>query len=139
MCGDSTPAQSFCCTHTYLGSRRSTCVCYNNLCVQYVEHALSAVCNLAAGSQTVKQQIGDAGLVEPLLELLVASYDRSLSQLAALALRNLSRNPRCRQEILRLDGVTALLEFLSEGVDNLQYPLHCEVRCALYYSACRSQ
>jgi hypothetical protein len=96
--------------------------------MQILEHALSAVCNLAAGSQGVKQHMCEAGLIEPLLTLLTSAFDRTLAQLAALALRNLSRNPRCRQEIMRLDGINALLEFLSEGLENLQYPLHCEVQ-----------
>jgi Armadillo/beta-catenin-like repeat len=96
--------------------------------VQVVEHALSAVCNFAAGSQAIKQQLCDAGLVHPVIELLASCGDRTLQQLAALALRNLLRNPKCRAEIVRLNGVGVLLDFLSEGVENLQYPLHAEAR-----------
>jgi hypothetical protein len=96
--------------------------------LQMTEHALSAVCNIAAGSQAIKQQIAAAGLIPPLLKFLTDSYDRSLAQLAALAVRNLSREPRCRQEIMRLNGVPVLLKFLSEGIEVLQYPMSCEVR-----------
>ena len=100
-----------------------------SLCMQIVEHALSTACNLAAGSQPVKQQLCDAGIIQPVIYLLSVCEDRMLAQLAALVLRNLSRNPKCRAEIVRLDGVSVLLDFLSLGVEDLKYPLLCEVCC----------
>ena len=96
--------------------------------LQMTEHALSAVCNLAAGSQMIKQQIANAGVIEPLLRFLTESPDRTIAQLAALSVRNLSRDARCRQEIVRLDGVSVLLEFLSDGIENLVQTMTCEVR-----------
>lgn len=96
--------------------------------MQVLEHSLSSVCNLAAGNQQAKQALCEAGAIEPLLGILVNCIDRSLAQLAALALRNLSRSAACREEIVRLDGVAALLEFLSEGLSDLHYSFDCQVR-----------
>ena len=76
----------------------------------------------------IKQQIANAGVIEPLLRFLTESPDRTIAQLAALSVRNLSRDARCRQEIVRLDGVSVLLEFLSDGIENLVQTMTCEVR-----------
>jgi len=96
--------------------------------IQVVEHALSTVCNLAAGSQVAKAHICDSGLIAPLLTFLAPDGDAHLAQLAALSLRNLSRHNPSKVEIMRHDGVTTLLGFLNEGLETLQYPLHCDVR-----------
>jgi hypothetical protein len=95
--------------------------------VEVKELALSAICNVAAGSQMGKQQMAEDGLVSPLLSILQPGQDRMLMQLAALALRNLSRNTTCRKEISRLGGIESLLAFLGDGLDQLKFPLHCEV------------
>jgi hypothetical protein len=97
------------------------------IAVEVKELALSAVCNIAAGSQMGKQQLAEDGFVTPLLSILQPGQDRILMQLAALALRNLSRNTTCRNEISRLGGVKSLLAFLGEGLDQLMFPLHCAV------------
>ena len=104
--------------------------------MQVLEHSLSSVCNLAAGNQQAKQALCEAGAIEPLLGILVSCVDRSLAQLAALALRNLSRNSACRDEIVRLDGVAALLDFLSEGLSDLYYSLDCHVRISTCHREC---
>jgi Armadillo/beta-catenin-like repeat len=82
---------------------------------------------VAAGSQHAKQQMCEAGLIAPLLAMLKPDQDFILTQLATLALRNLSRNTASRQEIIRLDGVSMLLAFLGQDLDQLQFPLQCEV------------
>lgn len=74
-----------------------------------------------------KGHICDSGLIEPLLMFLAPHGDTHLAQLAALALRNLSRHTPSKTEIMKHDGVNMLLSFLSEGLENLQYPLHCDV------------
>eukprot|EP00892_Ulva_mutabilis_P000926 jgi/Ulvmu1/10834/UM007_0008.1 len=94
---------------------------------EVVEHALSTVCNLAAGSQMAKAHICDSGLIPPLLMFLAPHCDGHLAQLAALSLRNLSRHADSKAEIMKNGGVSALLEFLSEGLEALQYPLHCDI------------
>lgn len=95
--------------------------------VQVAEHALSAICNIAAGSHLAKGHICDGGLIEPLLTFLAPHSDARLAQLAALALRNLSRHNPSKAEIMKHGGVSTLLAFLTEGLETLQYPLHCDV------------
>jgi Armadillo/beta-catenin-like repeat len=95
--------------------------------VQVKELALSAICNVAAGSQHAKQQMCEAGIIAPVLAMLKPDEDCILTQLASLALRNLSRNTASRQEIIRLGGVSVLLAFLGQGLEQLQFPLQCEV------------
>ena len=96
--------------------------------LQVAEHALSAVCNLAAGSAAVKAHLAKAGVIPALLDQLAPTADAGLAQLAALSLRNLSKHPVCKLQIINGGGVSILLDFLAEGLEVLQYPLRCEVR-----------
>lgn len=99
--------------------------------VQVVEHALSAVCNIAAGTAPGKARLAECGVISALLDHLAPTGDEGLAQLAALCLRNLSKHPQCKLQIINSGGVCVLLDFLSEGLEVLQYPLRCEVRCIL--------
>jgi Armadillo/beta-catenin-like repeat len=92
------------------------------------EHALSAICNLAAGSNLIKGHLADSGVIPVLLQQLAPQADASLAQLAALALRNLSRHTLCKRQIVDSGGVPVLIAFLSEGLEVLKFPLRCEVR-----------
>lgn len=103
------------------------------------ELALGAICNIAAGSQTDKQVIAEAGMIAPLLAMLQPPLSRDSdragsAQLAALSLRNLSRNAACRLEMVKFGGDATLLAFLAEGLEDLRYPLAVTVRLAV--SAC---
>lgn len=99
------------------------------------EHALSAVCNLGAGAAAAKAHLGEAGAIPSLLDHLAPTADAGLAQLAALSLRNLSKHSRCKQQIINSGGVSILLEFLSEGLEVLQYPLRCEACCTICVSS----
>jgi hypothetical protein len=96
--------------------------------LQVVEHALSVVCNLGAGTAAVKAHLGEADVIPVLLHLVAPAAEPGIAQLAALSLRNLSKLPKCKQQIVNSGGVQTLLDFLSEGLEVLQYPLICEVR-----------
>lgn len=100
--------------------------------LQVAEHALSAVCNLAAGSAAAKAHLAEANVIPALLDQLEPTADAGLAQLAALSLRNLSKHPQCKRHIVDSGGVSILLDFLAEGLEVLQYPLRCEVRPISY-------
>lgn len=89
------------------------------------------MCNLGAGAAVVKAHLAEAGAIPALLDQLAPTADAGLAQLAALSLRNLSKHPLCKIQVINSGGVSILLDFLSEGLEVLKYPLRCEV-CSIY-------